>query len=261
MLARMVGACQVADGGYVASRSFGWRPRSFLNTTQHRFATIPGANDADLRMTYCAFVICALLDDWSVSTSPAHSPTSTAAACVQSSLIHSDLPCWLTLLLCTTDCRRTRAGTARRRMAKQSADRHTARSQRYTSCRPPTPTQRLQPAEWCTTVRWLLQTHTPPQLGGGFSGRTNKLPDACYGFWCSAAVSVRPTHSFYPPLNGMDCCFSQILGAGELLDAHALGAFLAQCQFKFGGIGKAPGEHPGKVAYIPFRPILLLTSS
>src|SRR5260370_15832252 len=26
---------------------------------------MPGADDADLRMTYCAFVICALLGDWS----------------------------------------------------------------------------------------------------------------------------------------------------------------------------------------------------
>ena len=30
-----------------------------------RFVTMPGADDADLRMTYCAFVICALLGDWS----------------------------------------------------------------------------------------------------------------------------------------------------------------------------------------------------
>jgi len=40
--------------------------------------------------------------------------------------------------------------------------------------------------------------------------------------------------------------YLQILGAGDLIDAHALGAFLARCQYKFGGIGKAPGEHPGK---------------
>ena len=26
---------------------------------------MPGVDDADLRMTYCAFVVCALLDDWS----------------------------------------------------------------------------------------------------------------------------------------------------------------------------------------------------
>ncbi len=32
---------------------------------QTRFVTMPGVDDADLRMTYCAFVVCALLDDWS----------------------------------------------------------------------------------------------------------------------------------------------------------------------------------------------------
>jgi hypothetical protein len=37
----------------------------------------------------------------------------------------------------------------------------------------------------------------------------------------------------------------QILGADHLLDVHALGAFLARCQYKFSGIGKAPDEHPG----------------
>jgi hypothetical protein len=30
-----------------------------------RFMTMPGADDADLRMMYCAFVVCALLGDWS----------------------------------------------------------------------------------------------------------------------------------------------------------------------------------------------------
>ena len=30
-----------------------------------RFVTMPGADDTDLRMTYCAFVLCALLGDWS----------------------------------------------------------------------------------------------------------------------------------------------------------------------------------------------------
>ena len=30
----------------------------------HSFATTPGARDADLRMSYCAFAICAMLDDW-----------------------------------------------------------------------------------------------------------------------------------------------------------------------------------------------------
>lgn len=37
----------------------------------------------------------------------------------------------------------------------------------------------------------------------------------------------------------------QILGATELVDDTALASFLGDCQFRFGGIAKAPGEHPG----------------
>jgi hypothetical protein len=59
---------------------------------------------------------------------------------------------------------------------------------------------RLQPTEWRATVRWLLhmqsqqtpQTQTEVKLGGGFAGQTNKLADACYGFWCDAALAICP---------------------------------------------------------------------
>jgi len=37
----------------------------------------------------------------------------------------------------------------------------------------------------------------------------------------------------------------QILGAAELVDRAALTSFLGNCQFKYGGIAKAPGEHAG----------------
>jgi len=33
-----------------------------------------------------------------------------------------------------------------------------------------------------------------------------------------------------------------MLGAAELVDSAALASFLASCQFKFGGISKAPSE-------------------
>ncbi|KAF8267633.1 terpenoid cyclases/Protein prenyltransferase [Lactarius quietus] len=176
-LARMVGACQVADGG---------------------FATMPGADDADLRMTYCAFVICTLLDDWSII----------------------DLSQALTYI---HRCRTYEGGYGQTPHG-ESLGGPTYCALAALHLVPPSHTnaRTLQPTEWQATVRWLLQTQT--QNGGGFAGRTNKLPDACYGFWCGAALSI--------------------LGAGELLDAHALGAFLARCQFKFGGISKAPGEHP-----------------
>ncbi|KAL7279666.1 hypothetical protein ACG7TL_006073 [Trametes sanguinea] len=81
--------------------------------------------------------------------------------------------------------------------------------------------ERLTPQERARTVRWLLQNQTS---SGGFCGRTNKLADACYCFWCGAALSI--------------------LGAGDLVDESALSDFLTRCQFKFGGIAKAPGERP-----------------
>ncbi|KAN0139637.1 hypothetical protein V8E53_002299 [Lactarius tabidus] len=51
----------------------------------------------------------------------------------------------------------------------------------------PAPAQpHLQPAEWPATVRWLVRT----QRRCGFAGRTYKLPDACYGFWCDTVHSL-----------------------------------------------------------------------
>ncbi|TFK70535.1 terpenoid cyclases/Protein prenyltransferase [Pluteus cervinus] len=79
----------------------------------------------------------------------------------------------------------------------------------------------LTPAERELTVNWLLQNQAP---SGGFKGRTNKEADACYCFWCGAGL--------------------HILGAKEFVDKQALAGFLASCQFKYGGISKAPGEHP-----------------
>ncbi|KAF8494461.1 terpenoid cyclases/protein prenyltransferase alpha-alpha toroid, partial [Russula emetica] len=183
-LKRMVGACQDADGGFV---------------------TMPGASDADLRMTYCAFVVCALLEDWS---------------CI-------DLPRALSYI---HRCRTYEGGYGQMPQGESLggptycalAALHLVPADHVCA-----PQARLQRAEWHATVRWLLhmQVQTLASVGGGgFAGRTNKLADACYGFWCGAALAI--------------------LGVGDLLDARALGLFLAQCQYKFGGIAKAPGEHP-----------------
>lgn len=91
------------------------------------------------------------------------------------------------------------------------------------------------------TLRWLLQNQ---DVSGGFRGRTNKEADACYCFWCGGAIqaglfSPMLQTAFYEPPG-------QILGAAELVDRAALTSFLGSCQFKFGGIAKAPGEHAGK---------------
>ncbi|KAK0185654.1 terpenoid cyclases/protein prenyltransferase alpha-alpha toroid [Armillaria mellea] len=86
---------------------------------------------------------------------------------------------------------------------------------------PGSPSTRLTPAEREKTIQWLVQNQLS---SGGFTGRTNKDADACYCFWCGAAL--------------------QILGARELVNMRGLGQFLSSCQFKYGGIAKTPGEHP-----------------
>lgn len=37
------------------------------------------------------------------------------------------------------------------------------------------------------TIHWLVQNQ---DNSGGFCGRTNKEPDACYCFWCGASLQV-----------------------------------------------------------------------
>jgi Prenyltransferase and squalene oxidase repeat len=45
----------------------------------------------------------------------------------------------------------------------------------------------LTPSEHRQTLRWLIQNQ---DRSGGFRGRTNKEADACYCFWCGAAIEV-----------------------------------------------------------------------
>jgi len=91
------------------------------------------------------------------------------------------------------------------------------------------------------TLRWLLQNQDE---SGGFRGRLNKDADACYCFWCGAAIQV----SFSPRTSKVvfHGPSGQALGAAELVDATALASFLGSCQFRFGGIAKAPGENAGR---------------
>ena len=49
----------------------------------------------------------------------------------------------------------------------------------------------------------------------------------------------------YYPLDFDNFYTIKILGAKEFIDTIGLAKFLANCQFKYGGIAKAPGEHPG----------------
>jgi geranylgeranyl transferase type-1 subunit beta len=70
-------------------------------------------------------------------------------------------------------------------------------------------------------------------------------------------VSGAVLRSRYPiilfPQNTLAITVSQMLGADEFVDTHSLASFLASCQFKYGGIAKATGEHPGLSPFLRLR--------
>jgi len=88
---------------------------------------------------------------------------------------------------------------------------------------PPTihSTTTLTPSELKQTLRWLALKQDSTGAGG-FQGRTEKNTDACYSFWCGATL--------------------ENLDAGRLVDPDANARFISSCQFKYGGIAKAPNN-------------------
>ncbi|KAF8073552.1 terpenoid cyclases/protein prenyltransferase alpha-alpha toroid [Lyophyllum atratum] len=159
------------------------------------FSTVPGSNETDLRSLYCAFAISHMLDDWSA--------------------VNKDQA-----IAFIASCRTYEGGYGQAPFCEaQGGTTYIAIASLHLM--PPTPAPLLTAAERQLTIQWLVRNQHP---SGGFSGRTGKDADACYCFWCGAAL--------------------QILGASDLVDASALAMFLGSCQFKYGGIAKAPGEHP-----------------
>ncbi|KAI8325539.1 terpenoid cyclases/Protein prenyltransferase [Martensiomyces pterosporus] len=69
------------------------------------------------------------------------------------------------------------------------------------------------------TLRWALFRQC-----GGYQGRCNKVPDACYSFWVGAAI--------------------EILGGHDLVDFEATTEFVVQCESRFGGVAKWPNHYP-----------------
>lgn len=74
-------------------------------------------------------------------------------------------------------------------------------------------------------------------LVAGFQGRPGKVLDACYSFWCTAALSIIREHPSLKDLNST---------SGPLLhDPEANIKFLMLCQSKqWGGIARFPDDHP-----------------
>ncbi|EJD50968.1 terpenoid cyclases/Protein prenyltransferase [Auricularia subglabra TFB-10046 SS5] len=167
-----------------------------------------GVSDADLRTMYCAFAIASMLDDWS------HVNISRAVKYIQR-------------------CRTYEGGYGQTPGQEATPGGTTFCAVASLAMAAEAPGASLTEAEQSATVRWLALKQRAHE--GGFSGRTEKVADACYSFWCGAALAV--------------------LGRSELVDATRNNAFLASCQFKYGGIAKASNEHPD-----PFHTYMALAS-
>ncbi|PLW05353.1 hypothetical protein PCANC_15995 [Puccinia coronata f. sp. avenae] len=85
----------------------------------------------------------------------------------------------------------------------------------------------------------------------GFQGRIGKPLDACYSFWCTASLTIlsgqfsgpgpHPPLPLYPPPKANESQFS----TPPLYRPRANIEFLLRCQSnQWGGIARAPGDHP-----------------
>jgi len=158
------------------------------------FSSVPRNGETDLRALYCAFALSFMLDDWSGIN-------------IERAITY------------ITSCRTYEGGYGQSPNCEaQGGTTYLAVASLYLI---PGNGEHLTKEERSATIQWLLRNQ---EESGGFCGRTGKDADACYCFWCGAAL--------------------KILGASAFLDKQRLARFLDQCQFKYGGISKAPGEHP-----------------
>lgn len=90
-----------------------------------------------------------------------------------------------------------------------------------------TPTK-FEGVNLASLTRWLGARQL--QLEGGFSGRTNKLVDACYSFWIGASCALLEAY----------------LGVDTLFNRSALKCYILNCcqDKKFGGLRDKPGKNP-----------------
>jgi len=178
--------------------------------------------DADVRMTYCAFVICSLLDDFS---------------CI-------DLEKALDFV---KQCRTYEGAYGQvPGLEGHGGPTYCSLASLYLA---PTKTARPDPQEVDQTLRWLShnQVFLEGEEGGGetiggFRGRTEKEPDACYSFWCCASVEILRSLSGFHATDDAD--ESKESSGLTFVDKSANARWVERCMFKWGGVAKTPGEMP-----------------
>ncbi|PVF92853.1 terpenoid cyclases/Protein prenyltransferase [Serendipita vermifera] len=123
------------------------------------FRLNPSSDECDLRMTYCAFVICSVLGEWSCIN------VERAVEFIQR-------------------CRSYEGGYGQE-PGNEAQGGSTYCALASLHLLPSTYPDPLTDKDRDTTLRWLLYAQQ-----AGFCGRTNKHQDACYCFWCGASVAI-----------------------------------------------------------------------
>ncbi|BGP57025.1 hypothetical protein JCM8202_004538 [Rhodotorula sphaerocarpa] len=85
-------------------------------------------------------------------------------------------------------------------------------------------------------LRWAASMQANPIEGGGFRGRTNKLVDGCYSWWCGGLLPLAD-HLLAPP--------SRVPVGAELFDRASLRQYVDfVAQAPGGGLRDKPGKAP-----------------
>lgn len=104
---------------------------------------------------------------------------------------------------------------------------------------------RAPPLDVPALVHWATALQGGACDGGGFRGRTNKLVDGCYGWFCGALAALLEAHVGAPPPASPHSADSWVSddGADDLFDRAALATYIrAVAQAPGGGLRDKPGK-------------------
>ncbi|KAG0146930.1 hypothetical protein CROQUDRAFT_494278 [Cronartium quercuum f. sp. fusiforme G11] len=97
----------------------------------------------------------------------------------------------------------------------------------------------IVPLDYSACLRWLSRMQALPIEGGGFRGRTNKLVDGCYNWWCAGLFPVIAT------LIVEDGCDSEeIFEPHDRQSLQEYALLVSQLQSRTGGLREGPLSRP-----------------
>lgn len=145
------------------------------------FSALPNGGESDLRCVYCAFAISSMLGDWSGID------VERAVAYIRQCEVRL---VFLSALSFIDDTHQSYEGGYGQTPDGEALGGTTYCAIAALHLAPSQSAPHIDAAHRARTIRWLMFNQ---DVDGGFSGRTNKISDACYCFWCGASLSVSAT--------------------------------------------------------------------